>query len=251
MSLLPENERTKERLLFYLPANHRLLHEVPQEWRRDKAFMLQAVQANPLAWKFGRHLRGDREFVLAAVEADGLSLDIWIEWKADREVVLAAVRQNGAAIRHGYGSTRVDEEVRLAAVRQDGGSLIHMFPDGVPSREVELEAVRNSAEAIRFCTRIYSPDDPASAVAFLHDCIAANGMVVEYVAEFHWHHLDKAAVLMALRQNGLALQHLSSRWRRDPAALRAAVGQTVYAFQYADPTAQTLLDELCELVFEP
>lgn len=97
----------------------------PEEFRRDREVMLQAVRKDGQALAFASpDLLHDRDIVLNGCASRGLSLRLASEaLRADREVVLAALTQDGCALTYAAEPLKADKDLVLVAVRQNGRAL--------------------------------------------------------------------------------------------------------------------------------
>jgi len=144
--------------------NGLLLKEMPDEFKKDKLIVLQAIQLDHKQYTtqddyWGRlneyhqpffyadeSLKNDREFVLKAVEQNGSSLKYAAEkFKKDKEIVLKAVSspQMFFALFYADTSLQNDREIILAAVKNDGSIWSSLPEKFKKDKEILLLAIDN------------------------------------------------------------------------------------------------------------
>jgi hypothetical protein len=84
-------------------------------------------------------LRKDKEFMLLAMQQNGLALQYAPEeLQNDYEIVLTAVKQNGLAIAYASEDLRKDSKIGLEAMKQD------LFAPGSASKELKSGIINKS-----------------------------------------------------------------------------------------------------------
>lgn len=112
-------------LLMQDASSYKFLSE---ERKRDKAFVINAVKANPWVLQYTSDvMKSDREVVFNAVEANGCVLTFAdVTLCSDKDVVLAAVKSNGSSICYADSSLQDDVEVAKTAVMSDTWSYLSL-----------------------------------------------------------------------------------------------------------------------------
>lgn len=175
------------------------LATAPKELRRDRAFVLAAVQKEGFVLEYAdAELLKDREIVLAAIGTGGeafyrilnfMDRELW----KDREFVVAAVQISCQALCFADAEFHQDRELVLAAVRFSGLALKIAHPDLCADREIVLAAVQQNGGALYF------------ADAKLQK--------------------DRELVLAALQQDPTVLECADAELRNDPDFMRAVANQ--------------------------
>jgi len=175
----------------------------------DKAQAMLAVQSSGRSFRqLSPELRADRDVCLAAVRLDGEMIRYASsELRADKEVVLISVSKCGRALQWAPAALRADHEVCLAACQHDGRAL-HACAPAVRG----LRDFSSNLGAARFDKEL-------------------QGSLVAYYAKLKA--ADRAVVLAACMNYGLALAHASIPLQRDREIVLAAVRQNGRALQYA------------------
>eukprot|EP01052_Picozoa_sp_SAG31_P040868 SAG31_NODE_6037_length_2197_cov_6.700191_1_plen_312_part_10 len=166
----------------------------------DREFVLGAVAqyGGALAYVQLEELLGDRDIVLAAVAKDGLALHYAAEaLLGDHEIVLTAVAKNGMALQYAVDELRCDPQIVLTAVAQDSRALNYagmelVYGDDVP---LEFQSLREEISRLK-------------SQKFMLDALAQSADTFAEWTRFRMElRADKEIVLMAVAQNGEALQH--------------------------------------------
>jgi predicted methyltransferase len=201
---------------------------VPDELRRNKDFILAAVNQNGSVLQFAsEELRGDKDVVLAAVAQKGLTLRSASEQlRGDKDVVLVAVVQNGSALMFASAKLKGDKEVMLAAVAQNGSALLCASTELKRDKEVVLAAVAKNGPSLMCASSDLKGDKDVVLTA-----VAQNGYSLEYASQELKR--DKEMVLMAVAWNGFTLMCASAEMRGSKEVVLMAVAQNGFSLRYA------------------
>ncbi|MGZ6298419.1 MAG: DUF4116 domain-containing protein, partial [Parachlamydiaceae bacterium] len=210
----------KEFMLAAMQENRYALEYASEELKNDRDFMLGACLLKGEALQFAsKELKSDKEFMLAAVKKNGLNLQYAsAEFKSDREVVLAAMRQNGEALEYTSAEFKSDREIVLAAVMQNPQVFSYASKNLKSDQKFVLDATLES-KTLKFNKK------------FMVVAVQENGYALEYASETL--KSNKQLVLTAVQQNGLALQYAAEELKSDREIVLAAVQQNGLALQYA------------------
>jgi hypothetical protein len=148
-------------------------------------------------------------------------------FRRDQKMVLNAVQMNGFAMQWAADELRRDRDFALRAVGASGTALYYCASHIQQDREVVLAAIRQNALALQFAAQHLRAERD-----FLLEAAKANGHVLMYIDEpALW--LDKEIVLASVKQNGLAFQHVASKFKDDMQVMCTACKQNPRALQFA------------------
>jgi hypothetical protein len=118
--LIPPALQTREMSLDVFKHKGWGYHDIPNEFKEDREFVLHAVSVNgALIANLSERFRSDREIVLAAVANDGLALQYASQrLQNDKEVVLKALCQTTFALQFTSPQLRDDEEIMLMVLKK-------------------------------------------------------------------------------------------------------------------------------------
>ena len=125
---------------------------VPEEFYKDKSFVLAAVKRDGRALEFAdKSLKKDKSIVLAAVRTNGYALEYTDKsLKKDKSIVLAAVKRDGGALEYADKSLKKDKSIVLAAVKQDGFALEYADKSLKKDKSIVLAAVKTNRYALGY-----------------------------------------------------------------------------------------------------
>eukprot|EP00759_Apiculatamorpha_spiralis_P029870 PhF_6_TR31821/c0_g1_i1/m.47017 len=179
-------------------------------------------------------LREDEAFFLDMCSKNGMfSAFASEEICRHKEVALTAVSQNGLALEY-FPTLNDDEMVVTAAVRQNGLALTYASSNIVFNNE-RIASLALSHAAIQ------------SDIEGLVKILSKNGMLLSYLpfqessgsTSFFRRSSPGKHLFAAVRQNGMALQFLTSEFRKDKELVKAAVESSGLALQFADSTLRS------------
>jgi len=131
----------------------KVLRYATKELRRSPDFLLDVLFYRPSAFRYiPQPYKDDRNFVLEAVRRNGAILGEVKAFSGDHEVVLAAVRADGSNLRFASDAARADSEIVLAAVRTDGCSLKFASDELRGNREHVFTAARQKKAALKYAS---------------------------------------------------------------------------------------------------
>jgi hypothetical protein len=198
------------------------------------------------------HLRDDRRVVLAHLVAAGEATqkyrtDVALvsdRLRADREVALAAVAADGGSVRFLHPSLRSDRQVALAAVRTRGSAIRWVDATLLTNEELCLAAVRrarHARHAVAICMRCIGWESRAVALEAVRSrCEYVLSLAPERVRD------DDEIAIAAVTTNGVALEHVSDRLRRDVRvcflAMRSDASAREYVGEIATSFGRSLID---------
>ena len=112
--------KNKNIMLPLISKNANVLEYVDESLKKDKEFVLIAVQNNGLTLQYLSNfwtttLRKDRSIVMAAVKNNGMALQYAdYSLQRDKYVVINAIKQNKEAIKYADDSLQEDKDIQLA-----------------------------------------------------------------------------------------------------------------------------------------
>ena len=192
--------------------------EAPNEWLKDKEFMMVAVKKDEAVLEFASdNLKDDNELILWAISKSGSALFYASErCKNDREVVLAAVSNYGCALEYTSAVLKNDKNLVLAAVANDGNSLEYASELLRTDREVILSALTNNGCALQYTSDTFKGDKDLVLAA-----VRSNGYALEYALEKLRN--DKEVVIASLANDAKPLEYASDDLKLDKEVLEAAI----------------------------
>lgn len=236
-----ESHKAKDALVFQETADT-LVH--------DRSVVLDAVKKDALAIELAdESFHDDKEIIMTDVAENGLLLkSASVRLRRDKDVALAAVTQFGQALQYADDDLRRNKDVVLAAVSQDGLALEHAHLDCAGSIDIAFKAVKQNPRALQFV----DPDlqkDPL----FIRPVLKEDGMMLEYLVD-HEHiggpkswgtALWKEYCMLAVTQNGMALEYAGPIIQADHHAVAVAVSQNSQALAFV---AEELQFEAADLL---
>ncbi|CAJ1397278.1 unnamed protein product [Effrenium voratum] len=236
----------------------KLLETASEEQRRDRDFVLRAVQLRgPELRHAASELRRDQQLALAAVRQDWIALDYVAEdLYQDRDVILEGLKQDWEAITYAAAELQRDEEVAVAALNQSVMAL-QCIPQDLwssegPVRQALLAAAFRSPEPLKHCPEAIRSDREVMlkalrknskldlvAPALLRDrgfalqAVQGNWEVLELLPVHYTE--DREIVLAALEQSPYSLRLASQELRGDAELVLSCVQKAAGALRYAAP----------------
>lgn len=242
----------------------RVLELVPERWRGDKAYVLEAVASYGRALGFASpELRNDLQVVLRAMASDPLAYyDASDAMRCDKRVLLASVRRTPATLGHWHPEL-YDAELALAAV-QHGPAGLRYVPDAVSQLEhVALAAVERDVACFRQLPVAARQHTAVALAAVRKECgelehvphafrCVARDVVLAALAggrRAHDHvphelRLDKDVARAMVAAAGVALKELPWQLQSDRSIVSDAVSQDGRAFEFAAPQLRSDADIL-------
>lgn len=201
----------------------------------DVDLAMLAVREEPRAIRLlPDPLRDNRELVLAALQTGGTELAYLQyaspELRADFEMVKMAISRNPRNYQFALGEPAADREIAFSAVQADR-AMYKYVPELLRSdRDLALLVVTGSCYP-GSCYPLW--DYLGTSLKADREIIMAvlphKGM---YVKDIPHKVVDKEIALTAVRQDGLALQHIPKKWKKDNEVIMAAVQQNGLALQF-------------------
>jgi len=203
------------------------------------------------ALQFADDLALDKEQALLAVQSSGRSFrQLSAKLRADRDVCLAAVRLDGEMIRYASSELRADKEVVLISVSKCGRALQWAPASLRTDHEVCLAACQHDGRALHVCApAVRGHRDFSSNLCAARFDKELQGSLVAYYAKLKA--ADRAVVLAACTNYGLALAYASIPLQRDREIVLAAVRQNGRALQYAGGELRADKDVVAIAVAQP
>ncbi|CAE7628535.1 unnamed protein product, partial [Symbiodinium pilosum] len=165
----------------------------------------------------------DRETLHVILKHDGEGLNYATkELKNDRDMVLAAVRQNGRALRHAWGDVPNDEEIVNLAMANDLMSFGFAGPVMRKNRDLAKKVCETDVNMVR-----YVHGELLKDATFMLPIVEMDGLKLQFVKK-----ATPELIMTAVKQNGLALEFVSSVLRSQPVVM-AAVAQNGHALRFA------------------
>lgn len=226
-----------------------VLVDAPSSLKDDKEAVLQAVRLAPRAIRMAdSKYRKDQEVMLAVVSQNGRMLkEAADSIKDDPIVVTAAVKQFGQALEFASLGLRARPEIVLAAVAQDGYAIQYALGGLQGAMEVCAVAVAERPMALRMVDPALRLDESLVRLA-----LAKNGMIIGYpfmvdAREAHWQPaVWRELVLLAVTQDGRALQYAGAALQADKHVIMAAVSESFGALEFvAEAFKNQAADLLC------
>jgi len=202
------------------------------ELKDDFDIVLAAVTNSGTALQFASNrLRNDEKIALAAIETNHHSFfHLSSILRINTNFVVQAVKKNLSVFSSNLiPEIRYDENVVLAAVTQDG-RLLCSVREHRSNQKIAIAAITQNAIAFTHASRGLRDNR-----GFVLDALKANGLALRYVLqEFDKKYKnDKEVMLVAVRQNGLALRSAPKKFQGDRDVILAAVEQNPDALKYA------------------
>jgi len=206
---------------------------IPQEYFDNFEMMISGVACqHRLIDNVSQRLKSDREFVLRVIRIKGSMLEhvdpIFLQ---DREVVCEALATAGYLISLNEDWLK-DKELALIAVESSPSSIYSLDAALKQDRDVVLASLkRPSTSAMWFRT---IPQHMWKDHELLDALFKGNGRCLKFFARNRnlSEALSKDAILLALQQDGLAIQYLPKKWRWDEELVQAALARDGLALQY-------------------
>ena len=173
--------------------------------------------------------KNNKFVVIEAVQRDGHALrHASVELRADRDVVLAAVNNNPFALQYASDELRADRAVVLQAVKGHLLAFQHAS-EALRSNSLfvsEANRIANAVQSLQFASEELRADR-----AVVLQAVRQNGLALQFASDEL--RADRDVVLVAVRQNGSALQFASDELRADRDVALVAVRQNGSALQFA------------------
>lgn len=195
------------------------LQYASEELKNNKKVVIEAVKQNGFALKFAsKTLQNNQKVVLIATKDDGRALQYASdELKANKKVVLQAVRQNGLALQYASYELRNSYQVLFDAINQEVRALKYVsykikkqfISELKTISKLEIKNIKKSESKIKQLSK--------------------NGLLLENYPELQ---NNKEAVLIAVRQNGLALQFASEELKDDYEVVFKAVKEDYTSLRF-------------------
>lgn len=204
-----------------------LFAELPETLRADPAIALCAVAGDGLLLKDVLGIAAEmRDVVLTAIRQNGLALKFaHPSFRKDKWMVLDAIVKNYFAVKYALDEAANDIDVALAVVNRNGLLLeylvnAHRDCEGVVKIAVaqNMKAFQYASERLRgdeamvlllletygLAIYPYLSDTTLGNVTIMQAIVKRDGMLLEYAKENVL--LNKPTVMLAVKQNGLAIQ---------------------------------------------
>ena len=224
------------------------INSAPIHFQKDKAFVMAAVEQNPLVWKFAqRNLKDDREFAAAVATKNGRVLQYMsASFKRDRGIVLAAVKEDGEALQFASKHLQNDRSVVSAAVRQSGWALEYASESLQDAADIVLAAVRQTCHALQFASAERQNDMEIVPVATRQEWTNLKAEYRALEVKFNKAVAETQAVDTASRKKIDAMEAVISKANADFEALSTTKAQLIANVD--DLTADNVaLTAQCEL----
>jgi len=196
----------------------------------DVDLAMLAVREDPRAIRLlPEPLRDNRELVLAALQEGGREMTYLQyaspELRADSEMVKMAIARNPRNYQFALGEPAEDREIAFSAVQADH-AMYKRVPESLRSdRDLALLAVSGSCFPLwDYLDKSLKADREIIMAVLPHKGL--------YVKDIPQRVVDKEIALTAVRQDGLALQHLPTKWQKDNDVIMAGVQQNGLALQF-------------------
>jgi len=205
--------------------NWRALQYASDEVLEDRSVIIEATIQNWQALMYASpEVRGCWKLVQIALDQSGLALRFASEYmKKDRSLVLKAVKSHAGAFEFAPSIYQQDAEILLTAAQQSWQTLRFVprwFRIELP---VMLAAVKQNWKAVKFFL------GDIRSEAELHEVARENPRIIQHP----FLQVSREIVLVAVKKNGLVLQHASPTLRADREIVCAATRQNIKALQHA------------------
>lgn len=191
----------------------------------DEEIVKLAVLQEPQALQYaGETPCANPVIVRLAVEKDGTTLEYASNaLKADETNVKIAVQEDGLALKYASKELRANEDIVKLAVKQNG-LAIQFASDKIKANEVFVrEAIESPRHVIYSCTNHNEAIWKHRMLAGEDHCLTPSEQrptILDLVDEKF--RSRKEIVLLALRMNGLELEHVDDNLKNDEEIITAA-----------------------------
>lgn len=232
------------------------------ELQADPKIGLLAVKNNPLALQYlHRSLKNNPEIVIEAIKKDGLAIQhASEELQDDPKIALIAVKNNSLAFNFLYPPITSNYEIVKIALEANPELIGHVAEDlknekgeKIYSKIVD-EMLTKDINAIRFMKypghkwmevclkkdistiKYLSSHLPLNAVTrdLIYNGLAAKKISLKDFSSISVLNYDKEIVMKAVQVDGVALQYVSDKLKKDEEVVLASIGNNIAALQFAD-----------------
>ena len=178
-------------------------------------------------------LKENLEIALAAVGQNGRALqcidESWFSVEDYRKIVTAAVKNDGYALRYAQNLQK-DKDIVKLAVRRGGFPFKYAHDDLKHDKDFILEILAIAGSALEHVPdELKNDPDNLEHRELAAIALRASGLALRYAPAFQD---DKSMVLIAVKENGEALQFSSKRLRSDKEIIKNTVQFLGKGYQY-------------------
>lgn len=198
-----------------------------EELKKDKGFMMEAVQTNGFALEHASMgLKKDKDVVCRAVHQNGLALHLAAsEPQNDSDVVLAAIRQNPFALSYAPTWLKESRSFLLTALRENGLAFELVGESLQMDKEVALVAVQQNGLALE-----HAGDELKNNLEVVSAACSQDPCALEFASAGLKDNKD--LVMAAVLRNGAVLKHASQHLQMDDQLLLAAAARPLRRFSH-------------------
>ena len=199
---------------------------------------LKAVNNNGLLLKFVPRELMTQKMCLDAVNNNGLALEFVPQEQRTDNVLQVAVNQNGLALELIPDDQRTEEICKIAVAQN--GLALELVPDDQRTEEICKIAVAQNGLALKYI------DEMLLADLLTKDCYICAEKIDSKLGKEAYQQIpqeENNCILIALNQNGLALNLVPIRQRTQEMCL-AAIRQNGLALEYVPPYLKT--PDICD-----
>jgi formylglycine-generating enzyme required for sulfatase activity len=140
---------------------------VPEEFFKDRDFMLEAVQKNGKSFNYASiEMKNDPELLLKAIQQNGLVLKYASdEIKNNKYIVLEAVKMCGMALEYASEILQDDIDVVTEAIKQDAWALDYASERLQNNKEIVSLAVSQNYKVLDFASTSLKKDQEIKSLA--------------------------------------------------------------------------------------
>ncbi|KAF0971644.1 hypothetical protein FDP41_009867 [Naegleria fowleri] len=246
-----DQEMDKDLVLTALPYSVLAMKHVPEEWRKSREFILEAIQRNYKAIEWASdELKNDCEMILTAFHhatslrpfslaeinhssSTIITSDMRIMNWNDKHMTLPIVKEFGFALQHVSEELRQDRQLVLAAVSQHGLALQYASQELRNDKEIVLQAVKTHPGAMKYASNSLKND-----ISMATELIQRNNLLsLKGMSKSIW--TNREIVLQAVKRNPILLKDASAELKQDNEIVYAAAEKSSLALSFASPSLKS------------
>eukprot|EP01080_Neovahlkampfia_damariscottae_P006820 gene6820-10985_t len=206
--------------------------------RNDREVIIESIKSNYLNLQYASaEFTMNKEFLSECMRTNGHCYDINHVYKNDEDICMAAVSENGLVIAEMPTNIQMNEKIAFEAVKKSGYAYFILYQkighkaDFFKKFDFCMATVESYPEAIIY-NEFYQRDNREIAMT----ACSKDGTLLN---SYRWRSTkinfcdDEEIVMVAVKQNGLALEQASARLKQNRKIVYQAVKQNGDALKYS------------------